>query len=555
MVWKSEVLLEVVEVGKDDICGWRVGRECSAQGVLPFFGFCRTYSTIHLKVQKNFTKTFEIYTFAPNLKRNTNTLIPNMIQTYEKELSFQADRRRAGVELIKIISDLWYDKAIEMVLFRNQLINCNVSDIINLHEYAGEFVGKPISVFDSVEIARAILTSDLPPAKLDIGKLTYEFSTGNHSDARRFVLDQLSGAKDYPNHKPKDVVLYGFGRIGRLLARELMSKTGRGNQLRLRAIVTRDKNDATSLEKRASLLRYDSIHGDFQGSVVADVANQALIINGTTVHIITANGPEDIDYTKYGINDALVIDNTGAFTTQEALSRHMTSGGVSKVLLTAPGKGVPNIVHGVNHTDYNPDEVDIFSAASCTTNAITPILKAVEDTLGVVKGHLETIHAYTNDQNLVDNMHKKYRRGRAAALNMVITETGAGSAVAKALPSLAGKLTSNAIRVPVPNGSLVVLNLEVEKPTSVEGINAIMKKYALEGDLVEQIKYSLNNELVSSDIVGTNAPSIFDSNATIVSADGRNIVLYVWYDNEYGYSHQVVRLAKYISKVRRYTYY
>jgi glyceraldehyde 3-phosphate dehydrogenase len=476
---------------------------------------------------------------------------------YEKELSFQADRRRAGVEFIKIISDLWYDKAIEMVLFRNQLIDKNVSEIINLHEYAGEFVGKPISVFDSVEIARAILSLDLPPSKLDIGKLTYEFHVENdkYNDAKAFVIDKLKHAKEFKNNNPKDVVLYGFGRIGRLLARELMSKTGNGSQLRLRAIVTRDKNDTTILEKRASLLRYDSVHGDFQGSVIADHSKNALIINGTTVHMISAGSPEEIDYTQYGIENALVIDNTGAFTTEEALSRHLVSIGADKVLLTAPGKGVPNIVHGVNHMEYNPDTVSIFSAASCTTNAITPILKAVEDSLGVVKGHLETIHAYTNDQNLVDNMHKKYRRGRAAALNMVITETGAGSAVAKALPSLTGKLTSNAIRVPVPNGSLVVLNLEVQNQTSKEEVNAIMKKYALEGELVEQIKYSLNNELVSSDIVGTNAPAIYDSNATIVAADGKNIVLYIWYDNEYGYSHQVIRLAKYISKVRRYTYY
>ena len=480
-----------------------------------------------------------------------------MTISYEKEVAFQANRRRAGVEFIKIISDLWYDKSIEMVLFRNQLIDKNVSEIINLHEYAGEFVGKPISIFDTVEIAKAILSLDLPPSKLDIGKLTYEYhlKDNKHNNVKAFVIDKLNNIKNTEEITSKDVVLYGFGRIGRLLARELMIKMGKGEQLRLRAIVTRDKNDAVSLEKRASLLRYDSIHGDFMGSVVADVKNNALIINGTTVHVITANGPEEIDYTKYGINDALVIDNTGAFTTEEALRRHLSSQGAQKVLLTAPGKGVPNIVHGVNHNEYNPDEVDIFSAASCTTNAITPILKAVEDTLGVVKGHIETIHAYTNDQNLVDNMHKKYRRGRAAALNMVITETGAGSAVAKALPSLAGKLTSNAIRVPVPNGSLVILNLEVKKTTTISKINAIMKKYALEGDLVEQIKYSLNNELVSSDIVGTSAPSIYDSNATIVSEDGKNIVLYIWYDNEYGYSHQVIRLAKYISKVRRFSYY
>lgn len=480
-----------------------------------------------------------------------------MTISYEKEVSFQANRRRAGVEFIKIISDLWYDKSIEMVLFRNQLIDKNVSEIINLHEYAGEFVGKPISIFDSVEIAKAILSLDLQPSKLDIGKLTYEYhlKDNKHNNAKAFVIDKLKNINTTEEINSKDVVLYGFGRIGRLLARELMIKMGKGEQLRLRAIVTRDKNDAVSLEKRASLLRYDSIHGDFMGSVVADVKNNALIINGTTVHVITANGPEEIDYTQFGIKEALVIDNTGAFTSEEALRRHLSSKGAQKVLLTAPGKGVPNIVHGVNQNEYNPEEIDIFSAASCTTNAITPVLKAVEDTLGVIKGHIETIHAYTNDQNLVDNMHKKYRRGRAAALNMVITETGAGSAVAKALPSLAGKLTSNAIRVPVPNGSLVILNLEIKKATTFAKINAIMKKYALEGELVEQIKYSLNNELVSSDIVGTSAPSIYDSNATIVSEDGKNIVLYIWYDNEYGYSHQVIRLAKYISKVRRFTYY
>lgn len=476
---------------------------------------------------------------------------------YEKELSFQTDRRKASVEFIKNISDLWYDKSIELVLFRNQLIDRNVSEILNLHEYAGEFVQKPISIFDSVEIAQAISQLDLPPAKLDIGKLTYEYhlEDNQYANAMAFVSDKLKDAKDVKNITPKDVVLYGFGRIGRLLARELMTRTGKGNQMRLRAIVTRGAIDQTILEKRASLLQYDSVHGDFPGTVSADLKNKALIINGTTVHIISANAPEDIDYTDYGINDALIIDNTGAFRDDVALARHLVPKGASKVLLTAPGKNVPNIVHGVNHKEHNPSKVDIFSAASCTTNAITPVLKAIEDSLGVVHGHLETIHAYTNDQNLVDNMHSKYRRGRAAALNMVITETGAGQAVSKALPSFDGKLTSNAIRVPVPNGSLAILNLNLETKTSIDGINAIMKKYALEGDLVEQIKYSINNELVSSDIVGSSAPSIYDSNATIVTKDGKNCVLYVWYDNEYGYSHQVIRLAKYIAKVRRYTYY
>ena len=472
---------------------------------------------------------------------------------YEKELLSQAQNRKATVEFINIINCLWYDRAIELVLFRNPLIDKRAGEVLNLINYAKEFVSKPITIIDALDIAKAIQQLDLPASKLDIGKLAYEFYLNSKKDKVTFVKHQLQGVEKVDIIKPKDVVLYGFGRIGRLLARELMSKMGKGSQLRLRAIVTRGEINQTVLEKRASLLSIDSIHGDFLGTVKTDIENKALIINGTTVCMISADQPEEIDYTKYGIEDALIIDNTGAFRNKKDLSRLLVSNGANKVLLTAPGKGIPNIVHGVNHLDYNPDKVDIFSAASCTTNAITPILKAIEENLGIKKGHIETIHAYTNDQNLVDNMHSKYRRGRAAALNMVITETGAGKAISKVLPSLENKLTSNAIRVPVPNGSLAILSLQLKTEVSTESLNAIIKQYALEGELVEQIKYSLDNELVSSDIIGSTAPSIFDSKATIT--DNETIVIYVWYDNEYGYSHQVIRLAKHIAKVRRYTYY
>jgi len=474
---------------------------------------------------------------------------------YNEEVLFQAQTRRATVEFINIVNDLWYTKSIELVLFRNPLVDKRASEVLNLIAYAKEFISKPISIQDALDIGKAIQQLDLPSSKLDIGKLAYEWylSSKNSGDKVAFVQQKLKNATTAKDIRPKDVVLYGFGRIGRLLARELMVKMGKGSQLRLRAIVTRGEINYTVLEKRASLLSIDSVHGDFLGTVEIDAENNALIINGTTVHMISANNPEDINYTKYGINDALVIDNTGAFRDKEALSRHLKGEGVAKVLITAPAKGVANIVHGVNHKQHNPDNVDIFSAASCTTNAIVPILKVLEDNYGIKKGHLETIHAYTNDQNLVDNMHSKYRRGRAAALNMVITETGAGAAVAKAIPALEGRLTSNAIRVPVPNGSLAILSLQLRTKVTKERINSLIKKYALEGDLVEQIKYSMDNELVSSDIVGITAPSIFDSKATI--ADEEAIVIYVWYDNEYGYSHQVIRLAKHIAKVRRYTYY
>ena len=333
----------------------------------------------------------------------------------------------------------------------------------------------------------------------------------------------------------------------------MLSQAGSGGQLRLRAIVTRS-NSAEDITKRASLLKTDSVHGKFSAEIIEDPENNSLIINSRTIHFITAKNPSEINYNDYNINNALVIDNTGAFRDKEALNLHLQSKGVSKVLLTAPGKGIANIVFGVNH-NVDIENEHIFSAASCTTNAITPILEVVEKELEIEKGHIETIHAYTNDQNLVDNMHSKYRRGRAAALNMVITETGAGKAVTKAIPSLNNKLTSSAIRVPTPNGSLVILNLNVKNKTSLKGINNIIRKAAHSSELIEQIRYSVSNELVSSDIVGDSCASIYDSPATQVSSDGHSIVLYVWYDNEYGYTRQVVRLAKHIAKVRRKCYY
>ena len=179
----------------------------------------------------------------------------------------------------------------------------------------------------------------------------------------------------------------------------------------------------------------------------------------------------------------------------------------------------------------------------------------MNDNNNIHKGHIETIHAYTNDQNLLDNMHSKSRRGRSAAINMVITSTGAGKAVTKVIPGLANKLTANAIRVPTPNGSLAIINLDLENSVSAEKINELIRKAALEGPLVNQIKFSMNSELVSSDIVGNEGAAIFDAPATITSKNQKNAILYIWYDNEFGYTKQVIRLAKYISKVRRLHYY
>ncbi|MFN5984142.1 MAG: glyceraldehyde-3-phosphate dehydrogenase [Fluviicola sp.] len=477
---------------------------------------------------------------------------------YEKELNLHVQRERAAVKLSAHVGELLYDKGIELVLFRNHLTDITISEILNLHEYAKNVVKKPIDIETSATLAEEILKMDLAPAKIDLGKLASEWivEQSNFDSKAAFLSNKLVGfAKTNSNSvEPRDVVLYGFGRIGRLAARELIKQAGKGQQLRLRAIVTRGASDKDII-KRAALLRSDSVHGAFKGSVVEDLENKALIINGQIVKMIDASNPEDVDYTAYGISNALVVDNTGVFTNREALSRHMKAKGVSKVLLTAPGKEIPNVVYGINQGELDVENETIFSAASCTTNAISPILKVINDAYGVVKGHIETVHAYTNDQNLLDNMHKSSRRGRSAAINMVITSTGAGAAVTKVIPDLKDKLTANAVRVPTPNGSLAIISLELKGTTTIEDVNNVVRAASLEGELVNQIFYSYDPELVSSDIIGNTCCSVYDSHATIVSADGKNVVLYTWYDNEFGYTKQVIRLAKHITKVQRSIYY
>ncbi len=478
--------------------------------------------------------------------------------SYEGQLHEWVQNERATIDLISTIGRLWFEKSIELVLFRNQLVDRSASELMKLHMYANDFVKKPITVQDTVLLAGEIYkAADICPSKIDIGKLAFEWhqEKANFKSATEFINAKLKDFKGANHHIiPKDVILFGFGRIGRLAARELISQAGKGEQLRLRAIVTRG-NSNDEIVKRADLLRTDSVHGPFPGTVIEDLEKKALIINGHTVHMIDAKNPEDVDYTQYGINDALLIDNTGVFRDKAELSRHLKAKGVSKVLLTAPAKDIPNVVYGVNHETIDVNKESIFSAASCTTNAIMPILYVVDKEFGVQRGHIETVHSYTNDQNLLDNYHKKYRRGRSAALNMVITETGAESALKKVLPQLAGKFTANSVRVPTPNVSLAILNIAINREITKEEVNETMKKYALEGKLVEQIQYAFSNELVSTDVIGNPCPSVFDSNATIISPDKRNIVLYVWYDNEYGYTRQVMRFAKQLAEVRRMMYY
>jgi len=458
------------------------------------------------------------------------------------------DREALAEAMIPLIGQLYRNNNVVTSIYGRGLINRSVIAILKAHRFARHRIADEteLSVHDTFQILKTMSEMNLGAASVDLGKLVAKYKeAGNGRNLEQFVREELAEVADKRHaaagHKGTDVVLYGFGRIGRLLARILIEKTGGGDGLRLRAIVVRKGAD-NDLVKRASLLRRDSVHGPFDGTITIDEENSTITANGNLIQLIYSNDPSSVDYTQYGIENALLVDNTGKWRDAEGLGQHLKCPGVARVVLTAPGKGeLKNIVHGINHGDITADD-KIISAASCTTNAIVPVLKAVNDQYGIVNGHVETVHSYTNDQNLIDNFHKGSRRGRSAALNMVITETGAATAAAKALPVLKGKLTGNAIRVPTPNVSMAILNLNLEKATSREEINEYLRQMAMHSDLQKQIDFVNSQEVVSTDFVGSRHAGVVDAEATICN-DNR-VVLYVWYDNEFGYSCQVVRVME-----------
>ncbi len=455
------------------------------------------------------------------------------------------DREALAEAMIPLIGQLYRNNNVVTSIYGRGLINRSVIAILKAHRFARHRLGDELSVHDSYAILKTMSELKLGAASVDLGKMVAKFhAQGNGRSLEQFVKDELAevtGKQNGVKREGTDVVLYGFGRIGRLLARILIEKTGGGDGLRLRAIVVR-KGAENDLSKRASLLRRDSVHGPFEGTITVDEENNAIIANGNLIQVIYSNDPASVDYTQYGIKNALLVDNTGKWRDAEGLGQHLKCPGIARVILTAPGKGeLKNIVHGINHGDITPDD-KIISAASCTTNAIVPVLKAVNDRFGIQNGHVETVHSYTNDQNLIDNFHKGSRRGRSAPLNMVLTETGAAKAVAKALPELKGKLTGNAIRVPTPNVSMAILNLNLEKATSREEINEYLRQMAMHSELHKQIDFVQSQEVVSTDFVGSRYAGVVDAEATICN-DNR-VVLYVWYDNEFGYSCQVVRVME-----------
>ena len=474
-----------------------------------------------------------------------------MLQNSDSWLETWTGREALAEAMIPVIGRLYRENNVVTSVHGRSLTNKSTVNILKAHRFARRVSKEELLLEETAPLLETLAQLQLGSATIDIGRLNQRFKgAGNGASLEEFLRTELSEivGRSGEDRTVTDVVLYGFGRIGRLVARLLVEQAGSGHGLRLRAVVVR-RGSENDLAKRASLLRRDSVHGSFAGTIRINEDANTITANGVQVQVIYSDSPATVDYTYYGINDALVVDNTGLWRDAEGLSQHLQSKGVARVLLTAPGKGdVKNIVHGINHGTIG--ETDrIVSAASCTTNAITPVLKAINDRFGVIHGHVETVHSFTNDQNLIDNFHNGDRRGRSAALNMVITETGAAKAVAKALPELRGKLTGSSIRVPTPDVSLAILNLSLENGTTKDEVNDYLREMSLYSDLRDQIDFIDSPEVVSTDFVGSRRTGIVDGLAT-VSTD-RNLILYVWYDNEFGYSCQVVRVMEQMAGANR----
>ena len=456
------------------------------------------------------------------------------------------DREALAEAMIPLVGRLYRNNVV-IYCYGRPIFNDSVIGIMKSHRFVRQIEEVELSEFETYPMLEAISRLKLGPSHIDLGKLTvgYMLNSEGLSVADYAKRKCAAAISDFtpPILRPQDVVIYGFGRIGRLIARLLIEKTGGGAQLVLRAVVLRrPKDPVKDLHKRASLLRRDSIHGSFNGTIRVDEEVGVLICNGNVIRIIYADSPDSIDYQAYGINDALIVDSTGIWRDEKGLKLHLQAKGAAKVLLTTSGKaGVKNIVSGINSNLISQDDT-LIAAGSCTTNAVVPVLRAMNTGFGIKHGHMETVHAYTNDQNLVDNDHSKERRGRSAPLNIVLTESNATASVGELLPELKGKLTGNAIRVPVPNVSLAILHLTLERDATREEVNEFLRDLAIHSSLQRQIDYTISAEVVSSDINGNRHTCVIDSHATQV--DGRYVLLYVWYDNEFGYSCQVVRVAQ-----------
>lgn len=460
--------------------------------------------------------------------------------------------REGLAELMVPIVGRLYRHGIHIMIYGQSLVNKSPIDIMHAHRFVRQVEGNELSELETYPLLERLSNMTLPDCEIDIGELAvrcpfFADLPDNPDSIDKYLLEQINVAEIVNTRpdQPKNIVLYGFGRIGRLMARMLAQTTGPGNYFRLRGVVVRRSGD-NDLIKRASLLRRDSVHGRFDGTIRVDLENDLLVINGNPVKFIYANSPADIQYSDFEINSPIVIDNTGIWRDEESLSQHLSSG-ASKVILTAPAKGdIRNIVFGVNDSALQESDT-IISAASCTTNAIVPVLKIISDKYGISSGHIETVHSYTNDQNLIDNFHKGDRRGRSAPLNMVITSTGAVKAVAKAIPELKDKLTGNAIRVPTPNVSLAVLVLNLDNSVERDELNEFLKTSAFASKYREIIGYTNSPEAVSTDFYSSPYATIIDSQATIT--DGKKVTLYCWYDNEYGYTKQVLNLTKKVASI------
>lgn len=453
-------------------------------------------------------------------------------------------------EMIPIIKRLHRDYNVVLSIFSQALLGADDIGVVRAHRFARHVVDRPLSMQSTLDILRVLDSLELVPASLDLGSLVVRFNRDPEGDLEAFLRAQLTDIIDKRSARHhRDVVLYGFERVGRMIARLLIARDSEYAGPRLRAIVVPPRgNDTVSI---GALLRRDSVHGQFAGSVIVDEEAGTVTANGVEIQVITTEDAASVDYAAHGIEHAIVVDNSRESQDRAGLEQHLAASGVERVVLVGRGEGdVKNVVYGINDHEITDDQAGkVVATASCTTNAVATILSALDGRYGIRHAHIESVHAYTSDQSLLDEYHSSPRRGRAANLNIVPASTGAEQAVAEVLPALQGKVTAAAVRVPVPDVSMAALNLALDKNVDRDGLNNYLRKVSLYSTMKQQVDFTTSPTVVSSDFAGSDYNCIVDGATTM--AHDNHVSVRIWYDNDVSHARQSLRIIEHIAGARR----
>lgn len=458
-----------------------------------------------------------------------------------------------AARLTSYVTELYAFGKVELLVSGETLIGRGPIPLLGTIKRHSRLLGVDYNVRDVSRIVNALRQESLHPCRIDIGLLTSQWAMLKRPPDVAAFLHQTLGRRfltRYPRKQPTlAIVLHGFGRVARILTR-ILSRYGPAGQIRLGAVIVRPDRHETReslLFRRYRLLQNDSIYGAFRGDIEFLPEVESLIVNGNAVRFIAAERPEQVQLPALDAEHVLFLDTTGRQRDYRELFGRLRAGGVSALGATFPVPELPAILYGVNHFDLHELDPPVFSAGSDPANAVAPVLRLLHEEYNIDGGHLEIVRPFTNDQNLLDNIHTSPRLGRSAPENLVPFEADLIAEIERLLPGLARRLTAGYVRAPIENGALAILQLRLRRAPTRDELNRFLRYGALKSDLRDQLDFSLAPDFVSADIRANPHAAVVDSPRTMVA--GKQVVVYLWFDNEYGYAAQILRLCQELSNL------